>query len=285
MIEGDKMNNKNTASKVIKKYLSNIVLTVIGILFLIPLLWLIIASFDPGANLSFRWPSQLSLQNYASVLKNSASVAGYINSAVITCIQTVIVVICSIMGAYPLSRYHMKNSRRITMGVLFMTALPVAALMVPVYQLFILMHLVDSTAGTILFISATSLPMGIWMMKNFLDGVPVEIEEAAWVDGASVVTTLTRVIMPLMLPGIFTVAITAFINCWGNFFIPFILLSSQSKLPAAVVIYQFFGEHGMIAYGALAAYSMMYMLPAFILYFIAQKYMSQGFIMGGAAKG
>jgi multiple sugar transport system permease protein len=88
-----------------------------------------------------------------------------------------------------------------------------------------------------------------------------------------------------MKPGIFTVAIFTFIGSWGNFFVPYILLSSPSKLPASVTLYQFFGQYGYAAYGQLAAYSMLYMLPTFILYYFAQNYMSKGFSMSGASKG
>src|SRR5699024_9710900 len=120
---------------------------------------------------------------------------------------------------------------------------------------------------------------------NFMDDITVDLEEAAWIDGASKLEGILRVIIPLMKPGIFTVAIFTFIGSWGNFFVPYILLSTPSKLPASVTLYQFFGQYGYAAYGQLAAYSVLYMLPTFILYYFAQNYMSRGFSMGGAAKG
>lgn len=122
-------------------------------------------------------------------------------------------------------------------------------------------------------------------MKNFMDSVPLELEEAAWVDGASVFAAIRKVITPVMLPGIFTVAIYTFSGSWGNFFVPYILISSAEKYPASVMLYQFFGNHGMIAYGPLAAYSVLYAAPSILLYIISQKYMSKGFSMQGAAKG
>ena len=157
--------------------------------------------------------------------------------------------------------------------------------MVPVYQMFIMMKLVDSLGGTIIFLSASGLPYGIWMMKNFLDGVSVDLEEAAWIDGASAVKSMIHVVLPLMLPGLFTVAMFTFVGSWGNFFVPLILLQSTEKIPAAVNIYRFCGERGQVIYGPLAAYSIVDMLPVFVLYFFSQNYMSKGFAMTGASKG
>ena len=138
--------------------------------------------------------------------------------------------------------------------------------------------------GIVLFMTASSLPYAIWMMKNFMDSVPISLEEAAWVDGAGRLKSIIHVITPLMLPGIFTIAIYTFSGCWGNFFVPFILLSSSEKYPAAIMLYQYFGRHS-VAYGMLASYSAIYAIPSIILYIITQKWMSKGFSMSGADKG
>lgn len=271
--------------KVIGNKISYIVLLFIGACFLLPLLWLLFSAFDLSATQSFKIPQKMSVDNFRAVLEDARNRQSFANSAVISIFQTAIVLMCSILAAYPLSRYELKYGEKITMTMLFMTSIPVTAVMVPVYQLFINMKLVDTTMGTIIFLSASALPYGIWMMKNFLDNVPIELEEAAWTDGASAVTSIRKVIIPLMLPGIFTVGMFTFIGSWGNFFVPFILLQSTEKIPAAINIYRFFGQYGEVIYGQLAAYSIMYMLPAFVFYGLAQKYMSQGFSMGGAAKG
>lgn len=113
----------------------------------------------------------------------------------------------------------------------------------------------------------------------------IDLEEAAWIDGASAVKSMIHVVLPLMLPGLFTVAMFTFVGSWGNFFVPLILLQSTEKIPAAVNIYRFFGERGQVIYGQLAAYSIVYMLPVFVLYFFSQNYMSKGFAMTGASKG
>ena len=122
-------------------------------------------------------------------------------------------------------------------------------------------------------------------MKNVMDGVPVELEEAAWVEGATTMQSIMKVVAPLMFPGICVVFIYTFSGSWGNFFVPYILLSTPERMPASVMLYQFFGMHGSIAYGPLAAFSVIYALPSILLYILSQNYMSKGFTMAGAAKG
>ncbi|OCA96436.1 carbohydrate ABC transporter permease [Clostridium beijerinckii] len=261
------------------------ILSLIGICFFLPLLWVIVASFDSNASQALQVPKNITLDNYINVLKNEVNQRSFIIGLLISVLQTVFVVIVAGLCAYPLSRYQMKQKKLFMYSILFMTSLPITALMVPVYQLFITINLYDNIFGVILFLTASALPYAIWMMKNFMDSVPLELEEAAWVDGASVFAAIRKVITPVMLPGIFTVAIYTFSGSWGNFFVPYILISSAEKYPASVMLYQFFGNHGMIAYGPLAAYSVLYAAPSILLYVISQKYMSKGFSMQGAAKG
>ena len=267
------------------KTLPYAILVVIRIAFLLPLLWVIVASFNPQANEALEMPRQWTIANYRSVLTDAANQNAFGVGLIMSLAQTVFVVLCAGLAAYPLSRYQLRYKRMFLYTILFMNSLPITAVMVPVYEEFVTIKLYDNIMGVILFFTASALPYGIWMMKNFMDSVPIELEEAAWVDGASTMTSLRKIVAPLMMPGIFTVAIFTFSGSWGNFFVPYILLSSASKLPASVKLYQFFGMHGMIAYGPLAAYSILYACPSVILYMISQKYMSQGFSMQGANKG
>lgn len=157
--------------------------------------------------------------------------------------------------------------------------------MVPVYSLFVQLNLLDSLLGTVFFMAASSLPIAIWMTKNFMDSVPISLEEAAWIDGASAMRALRTVVIPLMRPGIAVVAIFVFLQAWGNFFVPFILLLSPSKQPAAVTIYSFFGQYGAIAYGQLAAFSILYSVPAIMLYVVVSRGIGGSFALAGAVKG
>lgn len=264
---------------------SNSVLVIIGVCFALPLLWLLLASFDSRASLTVSWPGTFTLGNFAAVLTPTLSFIPLGNSLILSGGCAVITVVVAVLAAYPLSRYKLRVNKPYLYGILFGTCLPITAMMVPVYSLFVSFNLIDSLAGTTFFMAATSLPMAIWMMKNFMDSVPIVLEEAAWADGASMMTTLTRVVVPLMRPGIAVVFIFVFVQAWGNFFVPFVLLLSPENQPAAVSIFAFFGQYGAVAYGKLAAYSLVYSVPVLALYVFTSRVLGGGSALAGAVKG
>ena len=264
---------------------SNSVLIVIGACFALPLLWLLLASFDSAATLTLKWPEHWTLDNFGTVLTPTLTFVPLLNSLILSFGCAIVTVIVAVLAAYPLSRYTMRVNKPFLYGILFGTGLPITAMMVPVYSLFVAFNLIDSMPGIILFMSATSLPIAIWMMKNFMDSVPIVLEEAAWVDGASMLTTLTRVVVPLMRPGIAVVFIFIFVGAWGNFFVPFVLLLSPELQPAAVSIFAFFGQYGAVVYGQLAAFSLVYSVPVLALYVFTSRVLGGGSALAGAVKG
>ena len=267
------------------KAVSNAVLIVIAICFAVPLAWLLLASFDPSATLSAKVPSQFTLDNFTAVLTPEISFVPLANSLIVSGGCALVTVVVAILAAYPLSRYRMRINKPFLYGILFGTGLPITAMMVPVYSLFVSLNLIDSIGGTVFFLAATSLPMAIWMAKNFMDSVPISLEEAAWTDGASMFSTLTRIVVPLMRPGIAVVFIFVFIQAWGNFFVPFVLLLTPDKQPAAVSIFSFFGQYGSVAYGQLAAFSIVYSVPVIALYVLVSRTLGGSNALAGAVKG
>ncbi|MGD7789391.1 carbohydrate ABC transporter permease [Propionibacteriaceae bacterium Y1700] len=264
---------------------ANVALVLVGLVFVVPMLWLLLASFDEHAGLVVRPPSQPGVGNFSAVMSYENVGLPLINSTVLSVGAALMTVIIAVLAAYPLSRYRLRFGRQFMYVVLFGTCLPITAMMVPVYALFVRLEMLDSMPAVIAFLAATSLPMAIFMMKNFMDGVPVSLEEAAWTDGASAMQTLRAIVVPLMRPGLAVVFIFVFVQCWGNFFVPFILLLSPDKLPAAVTIFSFFGNYGAVAYGQLAAFSLLYSLPVLFLYVLVQRVLGGSFAMAGAVKG
>jgi multiple sugar transport system permease protein len=264
---------------------SNSALGLVTIAFALPLVWLVLASVDTSATLSIKLPKHISLQNYIAVLTPERAFIPLLNSLVLAGGCAIITVVVAVLAAYPLSRYRMRINKPFLYGVLFGTCLPITAMMVPVYSLFVAFNLIDSMVATMVFLAATSLPMAIFMTKNFMDNVPVSLEEAAWIDGASMMTTLTRIVVPLMRPGLAVVFIFVFIGAWGNFFVPFILLLSPDKQPAAVSIFSFFGQYGSAAYGQLAAFSILYSVPVLSLYVLVSRVLGGSSALAGAVKG
>jgi multiple sugar transport system permease protein len=264
---------------------ANAALAVIGLCFVLPLAWLILASLDPHAGYETRWPQSPSFANFAAVLTPGLLFQPLVNSFLLSAGTAVVNLVAAVLAAYPLSRYQSRFNKPFLYAILFGTSLPVTAIMVPVYGLFVQLQLLDSMPATIFFMATTTLPMAIWMTKNFMDSVPLELEEAAWMDGASGLATLRRIVVPLMRQGLGVVFIFVFIQAWGNFFVPFILLLSTSKQPAAVSVFSFFGQHGAIAYGELAAFSILYSVPVLILYTVVARGSGSAFALSGAMKG
>ncbi|MFE3183670.1 carbohydrate ABC transporter permease [Streptomyces violascens] len=253
--------------------------------FAVPLLWLLLASVDTQADLRVRVPGSATPDNFSAVLTPDITFTPMLNSLLLCGSSTLLTVACAALAAYPLSRYRSRLARPYLLTILFTTCLPITAIMVPVYGLFVQVNLIDTMYGTALFLAASQLPFAIWLMKNFMDGVPIALEEAAWTDGASMPQTLVRVVLPLMGPGVTVVTIYTFIMLWGNFFVPFMLLLSPDRLPASVSIFTFFGNYGSVVYGQLAAFSILYSTPVLLLYVLIARRLGGGFALAGAVKG
>jgi len=264
---------------------ASIVLGALGIVFLVPMVWIVLAAFNPAATVSVSVPAEPTLDNFTQVMNWDTSFRPLWNSTLLSMGTGILTVVAATLAAYPLSRYQMRFRKPFMYSILFGTCLPITAMMVPVYALFVSLSLLDSIVGTILFMSAAALPMAVWMTKNFMDSVPVSLEEAAWVDGASSMTALRRIVVPLMRPGLSVVFIFVFTTTWGNFFVPFVLLFDPANQPAAVAIFNFFGQYGTVAYGRLAAFSILYATPVLFLYVIVQRLSGGSFAMAGAVKG
>jgi multiple sugar transport system permease protein len=269
----------------ISKVAGNLVLLAIGVLFVLPLLWVLFASINRTAGLRVEFPTSPTLGNFKAVLNTDTTYRPVLNGVVLCGGAALLTMICAVLAAYPLSRFKSKFNRPFLLTVLFCTGLPITAVMVPVYGLFVQLNLVDTLGGTIMFMATSSLPFAIWLTKTFMDGVPISLEEAAWVDGAGSMQALRSIVLPLMWPGIAVVLIFTFIGMWGNFFVPFMLLLSPERLPASVSIFTFFGNFGSIAFGELAAFSILYSTPVLLLYILIAKRLGGGFTLGGAVKG
>ncbi|AZM55615.1 sugar ABC transporter permease [Streptomyces sp. WAC 01529] len=253
--------------------------------FVLPLAWVVLSSFDPEADLRVRVPDGLTLDNYDKVLTPEITFTPLLNSLLLCGGGTLLTVVCAALAAYPLSRYRSRLNRPFMLTILFATSLPITAIMVPVYALFVQVDLIDTMHGTIFFFAASQLPFAIWLMKNFMDGVPKELEEAAWTDGASSFQSLIRIVLPLMGPGVAVVTVFSFVMMWGNFFVPFMLLLTPEQMPASVSINDFFGNKGTVVYGQLAAFSILYSTPVILLYVLVSRRLGGGFALGGAVKG
>ena len=268
-----------------RRYAADAGLLVVAAAFVLPLAWLLLSSVDPRADLKVKVPDGVTLDNFDAVLKPDITFTPLLNSLILCGGATLLTVVTATLAAYPLSRFRSRLNRPFLLTILFATSLPITAIMVPVYALFVQVDLIDTMQGTIFFFAASQLPFAIWLMKNFMDGVPKELEEAAWTDGASSFQSLLRIVLPLMGPGVAVVTVFSFVMMWGNFFVPFMLLLSPEQMPASVSINDFFGNRGAVVYGQLAAFSIIYSTPVILLYVLVAQRLGGGFALGGAVKG
>nr|WP_246279696.1 carbohydrate ABC transporter permease [Psychromicrobium silvestre] len=269
----------------VEKVVTSLILLLIAAIFCVPLLWVLFASINPQASLAVEWPEQPSLENFSAIMNTKTTFRPILNSLLLCGGATLLTVVCAALAAYPLSRHRSRLKRGFLLTIIFATGLPITAIMIPVYAMFVQVNLIDSLPGAALFLAASALPYGIFLMKNFMDAVPREIEESAWTEGASTLQALRWVVLPLMRPGTAVVTIFTFVSMWGNFFVPFMLLLSPDNLPASVSLYTFSAQYGQVAYGQLAAFSLVYSMPVVVLYLLMGRRLGTGFTAAGGLKG
>jgi multiple sugar transport system permease protein len=262
---------------------TNMILILLGCFFLLPMLWMLFASIDSNPDWAIRLPSP-TLANFVDVLGRADALTSFRSSLVLAGTTTIVTTVLAVLAAYPLSRMHIPFKRAFMLAILFASGLPVSMLIIPVYQMYVTFGWLDSLYATALFLSASSLPFAIWLMKNFIDAVPVELEQAAAIDGASTARIVRELVLPLTLPGIAVTAIYTFINAWGAFIIPFVLTYSPDNQPGPVEIYNFMGSHGLFKFGDLAVFSLLFSVPVIVLYLFMSRYFSGAFNFGGAVK-
>lgn len=269
----------------------NVLALLIGLLFLTPFVWLFLTAFERYGGLNLSGGGGFTLQNFTGLFGNTAAAQAVgegvgqalLNSVYLSAGTMIITTVVALIAGYPLSRFNIPGRNVIIYAIVFVTGLPILAVVIPTYDIFVTYNLVNSMLWTILFLTATSLPFAVWMAKNFIDTVPLELEEAASTEGANIFSTLRHVTIPLVTPGAVVIAFYTFIQAWGNFFVPFILLQTP-KVPAAVTVYQFFGLH-TANYSGLAAFSIVFTAVPVIFYVILSKRNGGDSIFAGAIRG
>jgi multiple sugar transport system permease protein len=273
--------NHRPLAKSVNKALPSAVLALIGVAFALPLVWLVFAAFDSQASWAVEIP-HWTIANFKAVV-SGADLRSLGNSLVVSVLATGIGTAAGFPAAFALSRYDIPLKQFLVVALLFMTAIPVAVLIIPVYQIYSQIGWTGSIATTALFIGVTGLPFEVAIIKDAIDAIPRDFEEAAAVDRATTWQTLLRVMWPLSMPAVSAAAIYGFINSWSMFIVPLVLLTSPSDIVAPITIYGFIGS-AVVRYGEIAAFSFLYSLPPVLLYFFTSKVLRGGFALGGGVK-
>jgi multiple sugar transport system permease protein len=246
----------------------------------LPLLWLILAPFNSSVNLAVEIPAKPTLDNFQMVFQNRFAVQSLTQNNIILAIGTMLgVTLISSLTAYALSRARIpgRNAMAYTL-MLFSSVVTGTAAMVPIFLIISGMGLIDTYLGVILVLIGGNLPSAIFMMRNFMDEIPASYEESAIVSGASSFQVFLDVALPQVRPGMMVIAVWSFVNAWGAFLTPMILLRSPDKLPASTAIYSFYTEAGTPNIKLVSAYSLLYLLPVVVFYLLVNwKYGFQFF--------
>jgi ABC-type glycerol-3-phosphate transport system permease component len=242
--------------------------------FLAPHLWLITAAFDPKPK-TYLKVFRPTLANFISVFEEHNANLYLKNTAIIAGLSTVFTVILTVLAGYALSRLKV---REIWIVVLWLTTtIPVIAFLVPYYKLFRSMGLLNTYLGCVIVFTVGNIPYFSWLMKNFFDTFPKDLEEAAIIDGASRMQMLFKVVIPLSLPPIGLIAAMAFNGAWGDLLAPMVLLNKAEVMPISVGM--LVESQPKVSWGfpwelsVVAPFSILYTLPPALLFVYMQKYM------------
>ncbi len=250
--------------------------------FAVPMLWLASAPFDSDPGLGLRWPDW-TLSNWDATFTHPYALGSLVNSVVLGVVATAVTTVLATLAAYALSRVRIRGRDALLYLLLLLSSVVTGtAAMVPIFVMMFQLGLINSQYATGLVIAGGLLPAAIFILKDFIDSVPRSYEESARVFGASPTQVLLHVVLPVARPGIATILVWAFVQAWGNFLLPFLLLRDIDAQPAAVLLTTLKDEGGSANLTVIPVFSLLYAVPVVALYlFVSKRY---GFRFHGGIK-
>lgn len=256
-----------------KNIISWIGFIVIAMFVLFPFVWGLRTSFSPRYETSLI-PSRFALEHYQSLFARPAFLLYFKNSLVITLGAIALTLPLALLGGYSLARLNFPGKQ---FGILLLVfpLLPLIAILVPLVSYMYKLGVYDSFIALILVNSVFNMPFALWMLRNFIINTPVEIEEAALLDGCSKIGALFRIALPLMLPGLVAVIVFVFVTTWNNYLYAAALTSSMSVRVLPQGLLSFIGTWGMYWEGLCAA-GILTLIPPLVLFLLFQKWFIAG---------
>ena len=264
------------------------VLTYVGlavalVFFLGPFFWIVTTSLKGNEDF-FAYPpvwipDPPSLAHYASLFSRSSGTRYFLNRLSISTMSMAAARVGSLPTAYSIARWRFGGGI-LSVILLVLRMLPAIALIVPIYLMYKWLGLTNSYLGLVVIYTVLYIPFAVWLMVGFLRDFPVEIEEAALIDGCSRLTALIRVVVPIVAPGLAVVALFSFIATWNEFLFAVVLTGIETK--TMMVLVTSFTSGGTDAfYGEASASVVLGVLPAFVIAFVLQRYLVKGLALGG----
>jgi multiple sugar transport system permease protein len=263
------------------------VLGFLALFVLFPFYWMIITSFKTEDQmrslLSMFWPSPAVLENYWQLLTKTDFMAWYGNSAIVAVSSTFVATAVGTIGAYALARLRFMGRAFMSSAVLITYLVPPSILFIPLYAQIRTFGLSDSLAGLIATYPSFTVPFVTWLLMGYFESIPVELEEAAMIDGATRFGAFRRVILPLAAPGVLAAALYAFTQAWNEFLYALVFITNV-KLRTLPVGLSTFITGDVYGWGYLMAGAVLTTLPVIVVYIYLQKYMVEG-LTAGSVKG
>ena len=264
---------------------------VIGVLvcavMLFPIYWMVSTAFKPGReilSLTPYWvPAPLTLDNFRTAIAVPFFWNDVVNSLTVVLTVVAISILLAFLAAVAVARFGFRGRSAFIVMVIAVQMVPLNALVIPIYLLLDSVGQVDSLLGVIAYYMAVVLPFMIWTLRGFVHNIPVDLEEAAMVDGASRVGAFMRIVFPLVAPGLVATAIFGFIQAWNEYIIAYVLLSSSSKQTLTIWLASFTTQHGT-DWGGLMAGATLTALPVVVFFLLVQRQITGG-LTSGAVKG
>ena len=246
----------------------------------VPMIWMLLTSIKSGfAAMQFPpqwWPDEPTLASYRKLLDPTNSVGQdflqfFWNSLFVSTVTTILAVIVAVPAAYAFSRFTFPGRKFLFFAVLLRNMFPAVIFLVPLFILMRLLGLVNTHGSLILTYLTFGLPLAIWLLKGFYDNIPIQLEQAARIDGASRFKAFILIVMPLSVPGIIATAIYSFIGAWNEYIFAYTFLNKNDQLTLPVGIQRFFSENTTDFPGLMAA-SFMMSVPVVVLFLVLQRY-------------
>jgi multiple sugar transport system permease protein len=257
---------------------------VLVLIIMFPFLWLLAMSFKTDADI-FAWPPKLlfapTTANYAALWDGNFP-RSFANSAIASVVSTLLAMLAGVPGAYALSRMAMRSERSLSLLILSSRMAPPIAFTIPYFLVYRHLQLLDTLTGLIIIYLTFNISLVVWLMRSFFDATPRSLEEAAWIDGASLWQSFVKIILPLSGPGLAATAILCFLYSWNDFFFALILTRTEA-MTAPVAVVNFMNYEGW-EWGKIAAGGTLVMLPVLIFSILVRKFLIQG-MTAGALKG
>jgi multiple sugar transport system permease protein len=250
-----------------------------------PLLWMLSTSFKGPRELvalvSSFIPVHPTLENYGAALGEQDLVRSTANSLQLSLGSAILTVLIALPAAYGLARYA-TVLRRLAMGwILVSQIFPLILIIIPLFLILKTLHLLDSLGGLLIVYLVWSLPFTLWMLQSYVKAIPIELEEAASMDGAGRMRILRAIVLPLLAPGIVVAALFAFISAWNEFFFALVVLQSNELATLPLTLARFIGSEGVVRLGPLAAASFIATLPSLVFFSVIQRHLRSGLLAGG----